>query len=185
MNTGKLFVISGASGVGKSTVLASVMAQREDLHFSVSATTRSPRPGEVEGQSYYFVTKETFEKMIREDAFIEYDAHMDNFYGTPKAQLEEKLLTGSVILDIEPVGAFNVKKVRPDAVLIFIAPPSLEELERRLRNRGDTSEEQMRIRLDRARWEMEQSKKYNYVVTNAQVETCAQEILNIIAREAV
>lgn len=185
MNTGKLFVISGASGVGKSTVLARVMAQREDLHFSVSATTRSPRPGEVEGQSYYFVTKETFEKMIREDAFIEYDAHMDNFYGTPKAQLEEKLLTGSVILDIEPVGAFNVKKVRPDAVLIFIAPPSLEELERRLRNRGDTSEEQMRIRLDRARWEMEQSKKYNYVVTNEQVETCAQEILNIIAREAV
>ncbi len=185
MNTGKLFVISGASGVGKSTVLARVMAQREDLHFSVSATTRSPRPGEVEGQSYYFVTKETFEKMIREDAFIEYDAHMDNYYGTPKAQLEEKLLTGSVILDIEPVGAFNVKKVRPDAVLIFIAPPSLEELERRLRNRGDTSEEQMRIRLDRARWEMEQSKKYNYVVTNEQVETCAQEILNIIAREAV
>lgn len=185
MNTGKLFVISGASGVGKSTVLARVMAQREDLHFSVSATTRSPRPGEVEGQSYYFVTKETFEKMIREDAFIEYDAHMDNYYGTPKAQLEEKLLTGSVILDIEPVGAFNVKKVRPDAVLIFIAPPSLEELERRLRNRGDTSEEQMRIRLDRARWEMEQSEKYNYVVTNEQVETCAQEILNIIAREAV
>ena len=185
MNTGKLFVISGASGVGKSTVLARVMAQREDLHFSVSATTRSPRPGEVEGQSYYFVTKETFEKMIREDAFIEYDAHMDNYYGTPKAQLEEKLLSGSVILDIEPVGAFNVKKVRPDAVLIFIAPPSLEELERRLRNRGDTSEEQMRIRLDRARWEMEQSKKYNYVVTNEQVETCAQEILNIIAREAV
>ena len=185
MNTGKLFVISGASGVGKSTVLSRVMAQRENLHFSVSATTRAPRPGEVEGQSYYFVSKETFEQMIREDAFIEYDAHMDNYYGTPKAQLEEKLLTGSVILDIEPVGAFNVKKVRPDAVLIFIAPPSLEELERRLRNRGDTSEEQMRIRLDRARWEMEQSKKYNYVVTNEQVETCAQEILNIIAREAV
>lgn len=185
MNTGKLFVISGASGVGKSTVLSRVMAQRENLHFSVSATTRAPRPGEVEGKSYYFVSKETFEQMIREDAFIEYDAHMDNYYGTPKAQLEEKLLTGSVILDIEPVGAFNVKKVRPDAVLIFIAPPSLEELERRLRNRGDTSEEQMRIRLDRARWEMEQSKKYNYVVTNEQVETCAQEILNIIAREAV
>lgn len=185
MNTGKLFVISGASGVGKSTVLSRVMAQRENLHFSVSATTRAPRPGEVEGKSYYFVSKETFEQMIREDAFIEYDAHMDNYYGTPKAQLEEKLLTGSVILDIEPVGAFNVKKVRPDAVLIFIAPPSLEELERRLRNRGDTSEEQMRIRLDRARWEMEQSKKYNYVVTNEQVETCAQEILNIIAHEAV
>jgi len=185
MKKGRLFVISGASGVGKSTVLGRVMAQCADLHFSVSATTRSPRPGEVEGQSYYFVSKEKFEQMIREDAFIEYDAHMDNYYGTPKAQLEEKLLTGSVILDIEPVGAFNVKKVRPDAVLIFIAPPSLEELERRLRNRGDTSEEQMRIRLDRASWEMEQSQQYNYVVTNEQVETCAQEILNIIAQEAV
>lgn len=185
MKKGKLFVISGASGVGKSTVLGKVMAQCENLHFSVSATTRAPRPGEVEGQSYYFVSKEQFQQMIREDAFIEYDAHMDNYYGTPKAQLEEKLLTGSVLLDIEPVGAFNVKDVRPDAVLIFIAPPSLEELERRLRNRGDTSEEQMRIRLERARWEMEQSKRYNYVVTNEQVDACAQEILNIIAQEAV
>jgi guanylate kinase len=109
---------------------------------------------------------------------------MGNYYGTPVGQLEEKLLSGSVILDIEPVGAFNVQAKRPDAVLIFIAPPSMEELEQRLRGRGDTSEEQMRIRLERAKWEMEQSKRYNYVVTNEQVETCADQILHIIAEQA-
>ncbi len=184
MSSGKLFVISGASGVGKSTVLARVMAQREDLLFSVSATTRPPRPGEQEAVSYYFVSQERFQEMIRQDAFIEYDNHMGNFYGTPKAQLEEKLSRGHVILDIEPVGAFNVRKTRPDAVLIFIAPPSLRELETRLRNRGDTSQEQIELRTARAHWEMEQSKVYDHVVINDQVETCAEEILNIIARAA-
>ena len=181
MSKGKLFVISGASGVGKSTVLSALMAGREDLRFSVSATTRSPRPGEEEGVSYYFVTKETFQKMIEEDAFLEYDAHMDNCYGTPKAQLEEKLELGNVILDIEPNGAFAVRAKRPDAVLVFVAPPSMEELERRLRGRGDTSEEQMKLRLERALWEMEQSKKYDHVVINDQVDTCADHIKRIIA----
>lgn len=180
MNKGKLFVISGASGVGKSTVLSKVMAQRENLRFSVSATTRLPRPGEVEGQSYYFITKERFLEMIEQDAFVEYDAHMDNYYGTPKDQLEEKLAVGNVILDIEPNGAFNVKKQRPDAILIFIAPPSDEELLRRLRGRGDTSEEQIRIRQERARWEMEQSRLYDHIVVNDQVETCAEKLLHII-----
>ena len=184
MSKGKLFVISGASGVGKSTVLNKVMAERSDLSFSVSATTRPPRPGETNGINYFFVSKETFLKMIEEDAFLEYDAHMDNYYGTPIDQLEEKLQEHDVILDIEPVGAFNVRKVRPDATLIFIAPPSMEELERRLRGRGDTSEEQMRIRLERARWEMEQSSAYDYVVINDQVQTCADKILKIIAQKA-
>ena len=183
--TGRLFVISGASGVGKSTVLSKVMAGRKDLRFSVSATTRSPRPGEIDGESYYFVSKATFEEMIQKDAFLEYDDHMGNFYGTPKAQLEEKLETGSVVLDIEPNGAFHVRQARPDAVLIFIAPPSLEELERRLRSRGDTPEEQIRLRLDRVAWEMEQGKQYNYLVVNNQVEACAQEILDIIAKETM
>ena len=157
MKTGKLIVMSGCSGVGKSTVLSQVMKSREDLRFSVSATTRAPRPGEVDGQSYYFVTRETFLDMIEKGEFLEYDAHMNNYYGTPKRQLEEKLQTGSVILDIEPNGAFNVRKAWPEAVLIFIAPPSMEELEHRLRNRGDTSPEQIQTRLDRAKWEMEQS----------------------------
>ena len=120
--------------------------------------------------------------MIQKDAFLEYDAHMENYYGTPKAQLEEKLQSGDVFLDIEPNGAFNVRNSRPDAVLIFIAPPSLEELERRLRGRGDTGEEQIRVRLARVQWEMEQSKKYDYVVINDQVDACADEILKIITK---
>lgn len=180
----KLFVISGASGVGKSTVLAQVMDARKDLRFSVSATTRAMRDGEVDGESYYFVSKDKFLDMIEKHEFLEYDAHMDNYYGTPKGQLEEKLQKGSVILDIEPNGAFNVRKEKDDAVLIFIAPPSLEELERRLRGRGDTSEEQIKIRQARVAWEMEQSKQYDYVVVNDIVERCAAEILEIIAREA-
>ena len=184
MSKGKLFVISGASGVGKSTVLKRVMEGRKDLTFSVSATTRDPRPGEVDGESYYFVTKAEFEAMIARGEFLEYDAHMDNYYGTPIAQAREKMERGSVILDIEPNGAFNVRKVMPDAVLIFIAPPSLEELQRRLTGRGDTSPEQMKLRRERSVWEMEQSAKYDYVVVNDQVEACADEILKIIAEKA-
>ena len=165
MANGKLFVISGASGVGKSTVLSRVMAGRTDLRFSVSATTRSPRPGETDGKDYYFISKDKFLEMIDCQAFLEYDAHMDNYYGTPEAQVEEKLCTGSVILDIDPNGAFNVRAKRNDAVLIFIAPPSAQQLEQRLRGRGDTTEEQMKMRLARASWEMEQSVKYDYIVT--------------------
>jgi guanylate kinase len=183
MSKGKLFVISGASGVGKSTVLAKVMAARADLQFSVSATTRAPRPGEVDGKSYYFVTHEAFEQMIAEDAFVEYDRHMANYYGTPERQLEEKLVTGSVILDIEPVGAGNVRKKRPDATLIFIAPPSMEELERRLRGRGDTPEDQIQLRLERAKWEMDQSQWYDHIVINDQVDACADKIISIIAQK--
>ena len=181
MSQGKLFILSGCSGVGKSTVLTHVMAGRDDLRFSVSATTRKPRPGEREAVNYYFVSRQTFEDMIRRDEFLEYDDHMGNLYGTPRRQLEEKLFEANVILDIEPMGAFSVRSVCPEAVLIFIAPPSMEELETRLRGRGDTSEDQVQARLERARWEMEQSAKYDHIVVNEQVETCAKEILNIIA----
>ena len=184
MSKGKLFVISGASGVGKTTVLEKIMAARDDLTFSVSATTRSPRPGEVDGVHYSFVTDEVFEDMIRRDEFVEYDGHMKKYYGTPRAQLEEKLSRSNVILDIDPKGAFNVHKVRPDATLIFITPPSMEELERRLRKRGDTAEDQILDRLERAKWEIEQSPKYDHIVVNDVAETCADEILNIIARVA-
>ena len=184
MSKGKLFVISGASGVGKSTVLKEVMERRKDLLFSVSATTRTPREGEQEAVSYYFVSHDTFRQMIREDAFVEYDDHMDNYYGTPRAQLEEKLARGNVILDIDPNGAFRVRTQRSDATLIFISPPSLEELERRLRSRGDTPEEQIRVRLDRVAWEIDQGKQYDYVVVNDRVDACVDAILKIIAEKA-
>ena len=181
MAKGKLFIISGASGVGKSTVLQKVMSARPDLQFSVSATTRAARPGEQEGVHYYFVTKEQFEQMIAQDAFLEYDAHNSNYYGTPAQQVEEKLQNGHVILDIEPVGAFNVQEKRPDATLIFIEAPSWEELVRRLRGRGDTSEDQIAMRLERAKWELEQKEKYHHVVVNDQAQACADQILHIIA----
>lgn len=181
---GKLFVISGASGVGKGTVLKAVMERRNDLSFSVSATTRAPRPGEVDGVHYYFISKEKFEEMIEKDAFLEYDAHAANYYGTPMQQLNDKLTRGSVLLDIEPMGAKIVKEKREDAVLIFIMPPSIEELERRLRGRGDTSDEQIVLRMERAKWEMEQRNWYNYAVVNDDLNTCVEEVLKIIAEEA-
>ena len=184
MSKGKLFVISGASGVGKSTVLSHVMAAREDLVFSVSATTREPRPDEVDGVSYYFISREQFEQMIDRGEFLEYDEHHAVLYGTPKGQILEKMKHSNVVLDIEPNGAFNVRACGLDATLIFIMPPSREELERRLRGRGDTSPEQIRIRLERANWEMDQSVHYDHVVVNDRVETCAEEILKIIADKA-
>ena len=184
MKQGKLFVISGASGVGKGTVLNAVMQKREDLFFSVSATTRDPRPGEVDGVHYYFITKEQFEDMIARGEFLEYDAHAKNYYGTPRAQAEEKQQRGHVLLDIEPKGAEQVKKSMPEATLIFIMPPSMEELEKRLRGRGDTPEDQIAIRMERAIWEMDQRSWYDYVVVNDSVQRCADEILNIIAEKA-
>ena len=181
MSKGKLVVISGASGVGKGTVLGIMMRKHPELRFSVSATTRAPRPNEVDGVHYYFVTKERFEEMIAAGEFLEYDAHAANYYGTPRAQAEEKMANGSVLLDIEPNGAKQVKQSAPEAVLVFIMPPSLEELERRLRGRGDTSEEQIAMRMERAHWEMEQRAWYDHVVTNDDAERCADEILKIIA----
>ena len=181
MSKGKLIVISGASGVGKGTVLNLVMQKRKDISFSVSATTREPRPGEVDGVHYYFVTKERFEDMIEKGEFLEYDRHAANYYGTPKAQAIEKMQHGHVLLDIEPVGAKNVRESMPDAVLIFIMPPSVEELERRLRGRGDTPEDRIKLRMERATWEMDQRSWYDHVVVNDVAEECANEILHIIA----
>ena len=181
MNKGKMIVISGCSGVGKNTVLGLMMKDREDLLFSVSATTRDPRPNETDGVHYYFVTRETFQEMIRNGEFLEYDEHNKNFYGTPRAQAEEKRLHGHVLLDIEPKGARQVRESMPEAELIFIMPPSMEELERRLRGRGDTPEDQIRIRLERAAWEMEQRSWYDHVVVNDDAQRCAEEILKIIA----
>ena len=184
MSKGKMFIISGASGVGKGTVLHLAMEQRSDLKFSVSATTRDPRPSEKDGRDYYFITKEKFQDMIEKGEFLEYDNHAANYYGTPRAQAEEKMENGHVLLDIEPNGARLVKQAMPEAVTIFIMPPSMEELEKRLRGRGDTSEEQIAMRMERAVWEMEQRHWYDHVVVNDSAQRCAEEVLDIIAREA-
>lgn len=183
MSKGKLIVVSGPSGVGKGTVLKAMMAKKPGMAFSVSATTRAPRPGEEDGKDYYFVTRERFEQMIAEDGFLEYDNHASNYYGTPRQQMEEKRSNGHVLLDIEPNGAMAVKKAEPNAVLVFIMPPSMEELEHRLRGRGDTSEEQIQMRMERAVWEMEQRFWYDHVVLNDDAQRCAAEILELIDGE--
>lgn len=176
----KIIVFSGASGVGKSSALKRVMEARENLRFSVSATTRDPRPGEVDGVHYFFVTRERFQEMIQNRELLEYDEHHKNLYGTPIAQLSGEK---HVVLDIEPNGAFQVKRNCPEAVLIFVTPPSLEELERRLRSRGDTPEDQIAVRMDRAIWEIAQSDHYDYVVLNDDLDRCVTEILDIIDYE--
>ena len=184
MKRNKLFVISGASGVGKSTVLKQVTAVRNDLLFSVSATTRDPREGEINGVHYDFITREQFLQMVDADAFAEYDIHHSACYGTPRKQMEEKLVQGHVILDIDPNGAFQVRQRYPEVTLIFITPPSYEELEKRLRGRNDgMGEDKILGRLDRAKWEMEQSAHYDHVVVNDDVSRCAEEILSIISNK--
>ena len=156
MKRGKLLVISGPSGCGKSTVIGKMMAGRENVEFSVSATTRRPRPGEREGVDYFFVSRERFEEMLRNDELLEHAEFVGNCYGTPKSQVCTRLESGvSVILDIEVQGAAQVKQKLPEAITVFLAPPGLDALERRLRGRRTESEETIRARLDTARRGME------------------------------
>ena len=183
MTKGNLFVISGASGVGKTSVLKKVLKERGDLQFSVSATSRAPRPGEENGVQYYFVSREAFCQMIEEGAFVEHDYHMDNYYGTLKSEILNKTKTCNLVLDIEPVGALRVREIYPEATLIYIAPPSLDVLEERIRKRNDTPEEQIKVRRERAAWEDAQKEKYDYVVINDVFEDCVAEILHIISKE--
>lgn len=180
MSEGKLIVISGASGVGKGTVLGKMMEKRKDFSFSVSATTRQPRQGEQDGVHYYFVSRERFLEMIEKGDFLEYDEHAKNYYGTPRFQIEEKKKKGNVLLDIEPNGAKKVRETCPEAMLIFIMPPSVAELERRLRGRGDTPEDQIQVRMERALWEIDQKVWYDHVVVNDDADRCADEILALI-----
>ncbi len=182
--SGKLIVVSGASGVGKSTVMKEVMKRCENLHFSVSATTRPIRPGEVDGKNYFFVDKEAFQKMIDNDELLEYAQYVGNFYGTPEKPLSEALEKGNdILLDIEVQGGANIKKRREDAILIFMVAPSLGELKRRLLGRGDTDAELCEKRLEWARWEYTQAVDYDYIVVNDDVDKAADEIISIIKAE--
>ena len=181
---GKTFIIAGPSGVGKGTIIQALFAQQKNLYFSVSATTRAPRPGEVDGVHYHFLTREQFLRWIEEDAFLEHAEYIGNFYGTPKRYVDEAMDRGEdVILDIEVQGAEQVYQKRPDTIRIFIAPPSWQELERRLTSRGTETPEKVRGRLARARDEFSYAEGYNYVVINNTVEEAVREIQAIICAE--
>ena len=182
--SGKLIVISGPSGVGKSTVIKQVMEQYPNLKFSISATTRPQRPTEVHGVNYYFTDRESFEHMIQEEKLLEYTEYVGNYYGTPEEPVDQCLAEGfDILLDVEPVGALNVKRRRPDAVLIFMLAPSFSVLEKRLTGRGDTAPELVRNRLERARWEYTQAEKYDYLVVNDDVNKAVGEICSILTAE--
>lgn len=183
---GLLLVVSGPSGAGKGTICKVLMNRNKDLKLSVSATTRQPRNGEVEGINYFFLTHEKFNDMISKNEFLEYAQTYSNFYGTPKGPVMECLENGQdVVLEIEMQGARQVKQIYPDAILIFVLPPTLSELESRLSSRGTETEEQMQERLSCAFEEIKQIKDYNYFIfneTNREVEA-AIEIENIISAE--
>ncbi len=183
MGKGTVFIVSGPSGTGKSTVLGEVFRRREKLYFSVSATTRAPRPGETDGVEYFFLTEEKFDGMVERGELLEHARYAKCSYGTPRAPVEEKLTEGfDVIMDIEVQGARQVKERMPEAVSVFIAPPSLEELERRLRGRATDSEEKIRLRLETAKSELREAERYDYVVVNDDYRRAAGELLSIIEK---
>ena len=180
----KLFVMSAASGAGKTTLKDKVIGEFPDIVYSISATTRKPREGEVNGVHYFFKTKEEFEKLIKEDGLIEWNEVHGNYYGTPKFFVEDMLRQGKrVLFDLDVFGKVNFDKVYPEATGILILPPSEEELERRLRGRGTDSEEVIRLRLENAKKEMEFAKtkgKYEYIIVNDDLEKAANELRAIL-----
>lgn len=181
---GKLLVISGPSGAGKSTVIGRLMELRDDVCFSVSVTTRPPRPGEEDGKDYFFVTPQRFQELAEGGFLLENAEYVGNRYGTPRGYVESRILEGkNVVLDIEVQGASQVQKNCPDAVTVFILPPSGEELERRLRHRNTDSDEKIRERLLQAKRECAEAGKYGYIVVNDDPDKAAKELDSIITAE--
>ncbi len=181
MDKGILVVISGFSGAGKGTVIKKLLSESDDYCLSVSMTTRAPRPGEVDGKDYFFVTKEKFEQTIAENGLIEHAQFVGNYYGTPRAYVEQKINEGkNVILEIEIQGAMNIKKIYPESVLLFITPPTGEELERRLKGRGTETEDVIAGRLSRASEESERIGEYDYIVINDDLDKCVADVMETI-----
>ena len=178
---GQLIVLSGPSGVGKSTVIAELFGQRENIYFSVSYTTRQPRPGEQDGVNYNFVDRAEFERMIADDELLEYAEYVDNYYGTSLKAINDRLDAGTdVLLDIEVQGAAKVRECCPEALFIFIIPPSFEELSRRLHGRNTDSEDVIQGRLEKARAEFKEIPRYDYLVINDKVANAVREIESIL-----
>ncbi|MDI6602331.1 MAG: guanylate kinase [Thermoanaerobacteraceae bacterium] len=184
MNRGILIVISGPSGAGKGTVCKEVLRNAPSLCLSVSTTTRKPRSGEIEGVNYYFIGRPKFEEMIKEDQFLEWAEVYGNYYGTPKAFVENRLKEGKdVILEIDIQGAMKAREKFPDGVFIFIVPPSMDELEKRIKGRATETEEEIRLRFSKAFSELKYITKYDYIVVNDEVSKAAQKVLSIITAE--
>ena len=178
---GVLAVVSGFSGAGKGTVLKGLLDKYDNYAFSISATTRDPRPGEENGREYFFVKEDRFEEMIRKDKLIEYARYVNHYYGTPRDYVETRLAEGTdVILEIEIQGALNVKKKYPDAILIFVLPPTAKELERRLTGRGTETAEVIRQRLSRAYEEADGMEMYDYILVNDSIDLCVEELHRLI-----
>ena len=183
-NRGILIVISGPSGAGKGTICKALLEKHDNIYISVSATTRAPRVGEVEGVNYYFLTKEDFEKKVRENGFLEYANVHGNFYGTPKGNVEKMLEDGKdVILEIDIQGALQVKENFKEGVFIFILPPSMEELKQRIIKRGSETEESLMTRFKNAYKEINYVSKYNYAVVNDTIELAVEKVESIITAE--
>lgn len=174
---GILVVVSGFSGAGKGTLMKALLQKYDNYALSISATTRNPREGEVHGREYFFKSREEFERMIAEDDFIEYAQYVENYYGTPKSYVEEQLAAGKdVILEIEIQGALKVKEKMPDTLLIFVTPPSAEELKNRLVGRGTETMEVIESRMNRAVEESEGMEDYDYILVNDNLEQCVEEM---------
>mgnify|MGYP000894436538 FL=1 len=183
MRKGLLVVVSGPSGAGKGTICQALL-EKTPLAYSVSATTRKPRAGEVDGESYYFLSVEAFEEMIEKDELLEWAKVYDNYYGTPLKKVEEKLAAGEdILLEIDTQGAMKVREKFPEGVYIFILPPSLAELERRIRGRDTETEDVLQKRLAAAIDEIEAGKRYKYVVTNDEVDGAVDSVCAILAAE--
>ncbi|MDR0697562.1 MAG: guanylate kinase [Christensenellaceae bacterium] len=181
---GILFVISGPSGAGKGTVLGKLRSEVENLSISVSATTRNPRNGEANGVHYLFCSKDKFKEMIDNNEFLEYINKFDNYYGTPKAPVEQLLNEGKdVVLEIETMGAANVRQMFPNAVLIFITPKSFDELKRRLDKRGSENPKDRAARLEIAKTELDSMTQYDYIAVNNDVRSCINTLKAIISAE--
>ena len=183
MNKGLLIVVSAPSGCGKGTILSEVLKD-DSFYYSVSATTRSPRLGEVNGVTYHFITKQDFEERIENNAMLEYAEYCGNYYGTPKKEIDEMREQGkNVILEIEVQGAMKVREICPDAVFIFVLPPSVAELERRLKKRATETDDVIAQRVSQARSEIELARKYDYVVVNAALEDAINDFKTVIKAE--
>ncbi len=176
-----LLVVSGPSGAGKDTVVSTMMKMHPEIEISVSATTRSMRAGEVHGVDYYFLTHDEFEEKIKNDELVEYTQYVGNYYGTLKQEVDKRINAKiTTVLVIEVNGAENMKKIYPHCTTVFVVPPSKEELENRLRNRGTETDDAIKKRLHRAEEELAMAKSYNYTVVNKNINECANEIYNII-----